>query len=137
MESISESFIGLERTKKNVFEKHYFPLGLGGLVFFFWDDVQQEIKNICVGDAIRNVDFLQSASLALFGVVPRPMCELHNENLACLREEHRGFRTDHLKTKIRGGDQRLVGKGRWSERRGARRDEGVGKKEKTRRGWGV
>ena len=85
---------------------------MGSLVFFFGDDVQQEIKNVRVRDAIRNVDLLQSASLALLCVVPRPMCELHNENLACLREEHWGLSTDHLKTKIREGDQRRM---EWSD----------------------
>ena len=57
LESISENFIGLERTKKNVIIwETLLPLGLGSLVFFFGDDVQQEIKNVRVRNAIRNVE---------------------------------------------------------------------------------
>ena len=74
------------------------------IVLLSWDDIDEKIEIVVVGDARSDVIFLQSASFGLVRVQPGSMSYLNYENFACFGEKNRCFGADHSDVLIASHD---------------------------------
>jgi len=67
-----------------------------GFNFFFWKNIDEEVKDFGVVNAGSDIVLLECASLAFFGEKPSSMSQFDDEDLACFSEQNWSLCTDHL-----------------------------------------
>lgn len=68
--------------------------------FLARDDINQEIEHVRLGEGSGDIGSLESSSLVILGVDPRPHRELGDEDITSLGEENRRFSRNHLHLRV-------------------------------------